>query len=99
MTDHIEAIDLVFHKGKSGDIYNIGGNTEVRNIEIAKKLIKLTGRNASYIDFVADRKGHDYRYAINTKEIQKSLMWKPKVTLDEGLKRTLVFYKKQVKKD
>ncbi len=92
VTDHIEAVDLVFHKGISGKIYNIGGNCEVRNIDIAKKLIAMTKKDESAIEFVADRLGHDYRYAINTDEMEKELGWQPKVTLEIGLQKTFAFY-------
>lgn len=91
--DHIDAIDLVFHKGITGNIYNVGGKTEVKNIDIVKKLIKMTGRNESSIEFVEDRKGHDFRYAIDNTEIEKELGWMPKISLGEGLEKTVNFYK------
>lgn len=91
--DHIDAIDLVFHKGISGKIYNVGGDAEVRNIDIIKKLIEKIGKNESSIEFVQDRKGHDFRYAIDNSEIEKELDWKPKISLEQGLEKTVNFYK------
>ena len=93
MEDHIDALDLVFHKGNSGKVYNIGGNSEVKNIEIIKKILTLLEKTESSIEFVADRKGHDFRYAIDTEEIENELGWKPKISLDEGLQMTVEFYK------
>ncbi len=91
--DHIDAIDLVFHKGAAGEIYNIGGNNEIENIEITKTLITLAGRDESAIKRVPDRLGHDFRYAINSSKIQKDLGWSPKKTFDEGVRETFEFYK------
>src|SRR3989344_1500828 len=92
--DHIDALDTAFHKGLSGKVYNVGGNSEVRNIEIVKKLLSMLGKNESLIEFVADRKGHDFRYAIDNQEIEKELGWKPKINLEKGLARTVEFFKK-----
>lgn len=92
--DHIDAIDLVFNKGKSGAIYNIGGNSELKNIEIVKKIINLFQKDDSYIEYVQDRKGHDFRYSIDTTEFFNELGWKPKISLDQGLTLTIEYYKK-----
>lgn len=92
--DHVDALDLVFHKGASGEIYNIGGNCEIENIEIAKKLIALAGRDESAIKRVPDRLGHDFRYAIDCSKIRRELGWSPKKTFEEGLRGTFEFYKK-----
>lgn len=91
--DHIDAIDLVFQKGLSGEIYNIGGNTELKNIDLIKRLIKLTGKTANSIKFVTDRKGHDHRYAIDNSDIEKKLGWRPKFNINDGLEKTLRFYR------
>jgi len=90
--DHVDAIDLVFHQGQSGKIYNIGGEAEFKNIDIIKKIIKIMGKDGSLIEFVPDRLGHDFRYAIDNREILKELKWKPKVDLEEGLRKTIDFY-------
>ena len=92
--DHIDAIDLVFHKGKIGEIYNIGGDCELTNMDITEKILKLTGRDRSFIDLVADRPGHDFRYAINNAEINNELGWKPKINFSDGIKMTLEYYRK-----
>jgi|SRR3989344_271248 len=92
--DHIDGIDLVFHKGQSGGVYNIGGGKELRNIDIVEKIIQIIGKDKSLIEFVEDRKGHDFRYAVDNSEILKELNWKPKVDLEEGLEKTVNFYKK-----
>ncbi len=85
VSDHVRAIDLVFHKGKSGEIYNVGGDNELTNIVLVNKLLKLTNRNSDAIEFVTDRKGHDRRYAIDASKIQNELGWKPVVTFEEGI--------------
>jgi dTDP-glucose 4,6-dehydratase len=93
--DHIEAIDILFHKGISGEIYNIGANNEMTNKEITEKLIKLTGRNENYIEYIVDRLGHDFRYALNTEKIFKQTGWKPRTKFSEGIEKTFEFYKKK----
>lgn len=90
--DHVRGLDLVFHKGRSGEVYNIGAETEYPNIEVVEKLLRLTGRDKKSIHFVPDRLGHDFRYFLDISKIQK-LGWKPKVSFEEGLKRTLAFYR------
>lgn len=93
--DHCEAIDLIIHKGKIGETYCVGGNAEKTNLEIAQNLIKLVlGSPASKrIEFVKDRPGHDRRYAIDFSKIKKELGWEPKVTFEEGLQKTVDWYK------
>jgi dTDP-glucose 4,6-dehydratase len=92
--DHIEAIDLIFHKGKSGEIYNIGGNEEKTNIEITQTLLKLLGKNTNLIEYVTDRLGHDFRDAIDSSKIKKELGWQPKLSFKEGIEKTVDFYRK-----
>jgi dTDP-glucose 4,6-dehydratase len=96
--DNIDAIDLVFHKGKSGNVYNIGGNCELANITVVNKLLKLTGRGASSIRYVEDRLGHDFRYALSSEKLTKAFGWKPKVNFEKGIKQTFFFYKDILKK-
>ncbi len=91
VTDHAEAIDTVFHTGKSGEIYNIGTDNEWRNIDIARTLLELLGKTEEQITFVADRPGHDLRYAIDSSKVQK-LGWSPKIPFAEGLKKTVAWY-------
>lgn len=98
--DHALAIDLVFHKGKTGDTYNIGGFNEWRNIDLVKllcrqmdeKLDREKGESEKLITYVKDRPGHDRRYAIDASKINKELGWKPTVTFEEGLSQTIDWY-------
>ena len=90
--DHCEAIDLVLHKGKCGEIYNIGGHNEKTNLEITRLILDAMNKNDSYIKFVEDRLGHDKRYAISNDKITSELGWKPKVTFEEGIKKTITWY-------
>ncbi|MBN2682035.1 MAG: dTDP-glucose 4,6-dehydratase [Bacteroidales bacterium] len=98
--DHAAAIDLVFHKGKTGETYNIGGNNEWKNIELIKKLCsimdKKLGRNegesAELITYVKDRAGHDLRYAIDSSKIKKELGWEPSLNFEQGLEKTVDWY-------
>ena len=98
--DHAIAIDLVFHEGKNKETYNIGGFNEWKNIDLIKllckqmdlKLGKKTGKSLSLIRYVKDRPGHDLRYAIDASKINKELGWKPSVTFEEGLSKTIDWY-------
>ncbi|MDZ5606274.1 dTDP-glucose 4,6-dehydratase [Bacillus pseudomycoides] len=90
--DHCTAIDLVLHKGRKGEIYNIGGNNEKRNIEIVESITGQLGKSKEQITFVKDRLGHDWRYAINADKIEKELGWKPVYTFDKGLQETIQWY-------
>lgn len=98
--DHAHAIDLIFHKGNVGDTYNIGGNNELRNIDLIrmickimdKKLGRSDGESEKLITFVKDRAGHDFRYAIDSSKLQRKLKWKPRVKLKEGLEKTIDWY-------
>lgn len=98
--DHAAAIDLVFHKGKLFNTYNIGGFNEWKNIDLVKLLCRLTdeklgrpaGSSEKLITFVKDRPGHDKRYAIDASKINKELGWKPSVTFEEGLSQTIEWY-------
>jgi dTDP-glucose 4,6-dehydratase len=98
--DHAVAIDLVFHKGKNHDTYNIGGFNEWQNINLVKLLCKIMdkklgraeGTSEGLITYVKDRPGHDLRYAIDAAKINKELGWKPSVTFEEGLERTIDWF-------
>lgn len=90
--DHCEAIDLVFAKGKSGQRYNIGGHNEKRNIEIVKLILKQLGKSENLITYVEDRKGHDYRYAIDPTKITNELGWEPKTKFENGIIKTIDWY-------
>ncbi|MBS7251957.1 MAG: dTDP-glucose 4,6-dehydratase [Candidatus Freyarchaeota archaeon] len=90
--DNCEAIDLVFHKGKKGEIYNIGGGNERTNLEISHMILDELKKPKSLIKFVKDRPGHDWRYSLDCKKI-KLLGWKPKCKFEEALKNTIKWYK------
>ncbi|MBK9377542.1 MAG: dTDP-glucose 4,6-dehydratase [Saprospiraceae bacterium] len=98
--DHVTAIDLIFHKGVLGQTYNIGGNSELKNIEVVhllcdimdKKLERKSGESSSLITYVSDRPGHDLRYAIDASKIKKDLNWAPKVKFPSGLEQTVDWY-------
>ncbi|MDR0567249.1 MAG: dTDP-glucose 4,6-dehydratase [Prevotellaceae bacterium] len=98
--DHAAAIDLVFHEGKNGETYNIGGHNEWTNIALIrllcslmdKKLGRPAGQSAGQITFVTDRAGHDLRYAIDASKIQRELGWTPSVTFEQGLEKTVDWY-------
>ena len=90
--DHCFGIYLALTKGRAGEIYNIGGGTELSNIELTKKILSLMGRDESSIDYVDDRKGHDLRYSVDILKISKELGYSPKVDWEAGLKETIDWY-------
>jgi len=98
--DHAAAIDTVFHNGKNGETYNIGGHNEWKNIDLVhllcgimdRKLGRAEGESAKLITYVTDRAGHDLRYAIDAGKIERELGWKPSITFEEGLERTVDWY-------
>lgn len=90
--DHCSALDVVLHKGKAGEVYNVGGSNERPNLEVVKLLLKEVDRPESLITFVRDRPGHDRRYAIDSSKIRAELGWKPSVTFEEGMKSTVRWY-------
>ncbi|MCK4727447.1 MAG: dTDP-glucose 4,6-dehydratase, partial [Desulfobacterales bacterium] len=91
--DTCRAVDLVMHQGKPGEAYNVGGETEKRNIDVARGILALLGKEESYLTFVADRPGHDLRYALNNKKIKNKLGWKPMMAFQEGMEQTVAWYK------
>lgn len=90
--DHCKAIDLIIHKGREGEIYNVGGHNEMRNIDIVKLICHELGKPESLITYVADRKGHDKRYAIDPSKISKELGWLPETKFADGIKKTIAWY-------
>ncbi|MFI5203657.1 MAG: dTDP-glucose 4,6-dehydratase [Flavobacteriales bacterium] len=98
--DHARAIDMIFHNGKTGDTYNVGGINEWKNIDLIrflcklmdKKLNRAEGTSEKLITFVKDRAGHDLRYAIDSSKLMKELGWKPSVTFEQGLEKTVDWY-------
>ena len=90
--DHCKAIDLIIHNGLPGEIYNIGGHNEMKNIDIVKLIINELGKSEELIKFIPDRKGHDLRYAIDPTKIHNELGWLPETKFSEGLKKTIEWY-------
>lgn len=90
--DHCCAIDTVLHKGKVGEVYNIGGHNEKTNLEITKIILEAMGKDENSIEYVEDRLGHDKRYAIDNTKIQTELGWQPSLTFEEGIKLTIDWY-------
>lgn len=98
--DHARAIDVIYHQGKNGDTYNIGGNNEWKNIDLIKlmcqimdkKLGRATGTSEKLISYVKDRAGHDLRYAIDSSKLQNELGWKPSLVFEEGIEITIDWY-------
>ena len=92
VSDHCEAIDLILHKGRVGEIYNIGGHNERTNLEVVKTILKALDKPESLIRYVKDRPGHDRRYAIDPTKIETELGWKPKYNFDTGIRQTIDWY-------
>ena len=103
--DHVSAIDLIYHSGKTGETYNIGGNNEWKNIDLVLQLCRIMddklgrakGESEKLITFVKDRAGHDLRYAIDSGKLQKELGWNPSLQFEEGLEKTVDWYLKNEK--
>jgi dTDP-glucose 4,6-dehydratase len=92
VSDHCSAIDTVLHKGRDGEVYNIGGNNEKANIQIVKLIISTLGKSENLIKYVKDRPGHDRRYPIDNTKITTELGWEPVYTFDQGMKETIQWY-------
>lgn len=94
VSDHCKAILAVLEKGVAGEVYNVGGNNELTNINMVKLILKTLNKSESLISYVEDRKGHDFRYAINSTKIQQELGWKPEVNFESGIIKTIEWYSK-----
>ena len=90
--DHCAAIDLIIHRGKDGEVYNIGGHNERTNLEVVKTILKELDKRESLITYVKDRAGHDMRYAIDPSKARSELGWEPTTSFDEGIKQTIKWY-------
>ena len=90
--DHCRAIDLILRRGRPGEVYNVGGHNEMRNIDIVKLICRELGRPESLITCVEDRKGHDLRYAIDPSKLQRELGWKPETRFEDGVRETIQWY-------
>jgi len=93
VTDHVRGIEAVLQKGKAGETYLFGGGTELSNLQLAKKVVQLMGKAEDSIEFVTDRQGHDWRYAIDASESTKELGWKPAADFDTSLQQMIDWYK------
>jgi len=92
--DHCSAIDTILHKGKDGEVYNIGSGEELKNIELTYMILEALGKGEEMVEHVKDRLGHDRRYSIDCSKLQKELGWKPKYTFKDALSETIEWYKK-----
>ena len=90
--DHCKAIDLIIHKGREGEVYNVGGHNERKNIDIVRLICRALGKSESLITYVADRKGHDMRYAIDPTKIHTELGWLPETKFEDGIQKTIQWY-------
>ncbi|MFC5401769.1 dTDP-glucose 4,6-dehydratase [Cohnella soli] len=90
--DHCSAIDLVLHSGRSGEVYNVGGNNERTNEQVVRTILKQLGKPETLITFVEDRLGHDRRYAIDATKIRDELGWQPRYDYDSGIRQTIAWY-------
>ena len=90
--DHCKAIDLIIRNGKVGEVYNIGGHNEMKNIDIVKIICKALGKSEDLIVHVTDRKGHDMRYAIDPAKIHSELGWLPETKFADGIRKTIKWY-------
>ena len=90
--DHCRAIDLIIHKGREGEVYNVGGHNEMKNIDIVTMICDALGKPHSLITHVEDRKGHDMRYAIDPTKIHEELGWLPETKFEDGIKKTIQWY-------
>ncbi|MGB9834883.1 MAG: dTDP-glucose 4,6-dehydratase [bacterium] len=90
--DNCQAIDLILEKGKPGEAYNIGGKCEKHNIEVVREVLKVMGKSEEMVEFVPDRPGHDFRYALDNTKIESELGWNPATSFEEGIRRTVEWY-------
>lgn len=90
--DHCRAIDMIIHKGRVGEIYNVGGHNEKTNLEVVKTILKELGKSEELIQYVTDRPGHDMRYAIDPTKISNELGWEPTTSFNDGIKKTVKWY-------
>jgi dTDP-glucose 4,6-dehydratase len=91
--DFARAIDLALERGSPGEVYNVGGPSEAENIDVVKKILELTGRDESLIEYVTDRPGHDRRYSLSSDKLKGELGWAPRMEFAEGLERTVAWYR------
>ncbi len=93
VSDHCAALEIVLLQGREGEVYNIGGDSEMRNLDVAKLILQMLGHSQDLIEFVKDRPGHDLRYALNHDKVTRELGWRPQVTFEQGLAQTIAWYR------
>lgn len=96
VTDHCTAVEAVLLKGRDGEVYNVGGDSEKTNEDVVKVILDTLGKDHSLIAYVKDRPGHDRRYAIDHSKITRELGWQPSVTFEEGIQETIDYYVRNV---
>ena len=92
VSDHCVAIDTIIQRGHIGEVYNVGGNNELPNIEVVRTILRELGKPTSLIKYVTDRPGHDLRYAIDASKMRDELGWEPSVVFEEGIRETIAWY-------
>lgn len=92
VSDHSHGVDMILHHGRIGDTYCLGGDSEVTNLDLAKLIVRLMGKNESMIEFVKDRPGHDRRYAIDFTKAKTALGWEPQISFEQGIQDTIAWY-------
>ncbi|MYE37952.1 MAG: dTDP-glucose 4,6-dehydratase [Candidatus Spechtbacteria bacterium SB0662_bin_43] len=97
VTDHCKAIDTILRNGEDGEVYNIAAQAEYSVLDVARKILRLLGKKSNFITFIDDRPGNDLRYSLNTGKIQKSLKWKPEVSFEDGIQKTIQWYENNTK--
>ena len=95
--DHCEAVDLILRNGRIGEVYNVGGNNEIRNIDLVRRICRELNKPESLISYVEDRKGHDLRYAIDAGKLERELGWRPAMAFEKGIRETIEWYAKRCK--
>ena len=93
VNDHCDALEVILMRGRIGEIYNIGGGCEMRNIDVARLILPSLGQSETLIEFVKDRPGHDLRYALNCEKLSRETGWKAKVSFEHGLAETIEWYR------
>lgn len=94
VSDHCRGLDLALRQGRSGEVYNFGGDAERTNLQVVSTILEQTGADPNLVTFVEDRLGHDRRYAVDSSKAKRELLWKPRVAFDEGLAQTVKWYRK-----
>ena len=90
--DHCKAVDYIIHHGRAGEVYNVGGNCEMKNIDVVKRILSELKKSESLIQYVVDRTGHDLRYAVDYNKVYSELGWENEMNFNDGIKSTIKWY-------